>query len=134
MSRQDVVLFTVALALLVLIAGQLWDGVLVTAFVAVVVFVAGQILQGFVLEPIQEQQRLIGEVAHALLFYANRGPEGVELGTFTPEHLHETSHHLRDLAGRLRSSIFYIPFYSTVAWLVSSVPTKEDALEAATGW
>jgi len=114
-----------------------WDGALVTALFAVVVFVAGQILQRFVLEPIQEQRRLIGEVAHALLFYANRGPAGVQLGTFTLEDLRETSRHLRDLAGRLRSSIFYIPLYDTVARLVDSVPMREDALEAATqlvGW
>jgi len=115
-----------------------WDGALVTAILAVLVFVAGQILQRFVLEPIQEQTRLIGEISHALLFYANRVPEGVEIGTFTPEQLHEASHHLRDLAGRLRSSIFYVPFYDTLARVrFVPVPAKEDTLEAATqlvGW
>ena len=109
-----------------------WDGALATALIAVVVFVAGQILQRFVLEPIQEQRRLIGEVAHALLFYANRGPVGVEIGSYPAEDLHEAGRHLRDLAGRLRSSIFYIPLYATVSRLVDSVPSKEDALEAAT--
>ena len=114
-----------------------WDGALATALIAVVVFVAGQILQRFVLEPIQEQRRLIGEIAHALLFYANRDPVGVELGSYAAEDLYVASRHLRDLAGRLRSSIFYIPLYDTVARLVDSVPVKEDVLEAATqlvGW
>jgi hypothetical protein len=53
-----------------------WDGALATALIAVVVFVAGQILQRFVLEPIQEQRRLMGKIAHALLFYAKRDPVG----------------------------------------------------------
>ena len=99
------------------------DGALVTAFLAVIAFVAGQALLRFVAEPIQEQKRLIGEIAHALLFYANRDPEGVNMGTFTAEHVHEGSHHLRDLAGRLRSSLFYVLFYDTLARL-GFVPTK----------
>ncbi len=113
-----------------------WAGVLATAFFAVFVFVIGQVLQRFVLEPIQEQRRLIGEVAHALLFYADRDPKGVELGTFTVADLHEASRHLRDLAGRLRSSIFFVPYYDTMArrgW----VPARGHVLEAAaalTGW
>jgi hypothetical protein len=113
-----------------------WAGVLGTAVVAVLVFVAGQVLQRFVLEPIQEQRRLIGEVAHALLFYANRGPMGVKLGTYTVEDLHEASRHLRDLAGRLRSSLFFVPYYDTMARL-GWVPARGNVLEAAaalTGW
>jgi len=113
-----------------------WVGVFATAISAVLVFVAGQIVQRFVIEPVQEQKRLIGEIAHVLLFYANRGPEGVEMGTFTAEHIHEASHHLRNLAGRLRSSLFYVPFYDALA-LLGRVPKKYDVLEAAkllVGW
>jgi hypothetical protein len=109
-----------------------WDGALVAAVSAILVFTAGQIVQRFFLEPIQEQQRLIGEVAHALLFYANRGPYG-----FTQEELNETRDHLRGLAGQLRASIFYIPLYDTVVRLSARVPQKENVLEAATqlvGW
>jgi hypothetical protein len=111
-------------------------GVFATAISAVLVFVAGQIVQRFVIEPVQEQKRLIGEIAHVLLFYANRGPEGVEVGTFTPEHIHEASHHLRNLAGSLRSTLFYVPFYDLLA-LLGRVPKKYDVLEAAqqlVGW
>jgi hypothetical protein len=42
-----------------------------TVFGALVVFVLTQSFLKLVLEPIQEQKKLIGEVAHALLFYAN---------------------------------------------------------------
>jgi len=113
-----------------------WFGTLLTAILGVLVFVAGQAILRFVVEPVQEQKRLIGEVTHALLFYANRGPIGVELGSYPAEHLYEASAHLRDLAGRLRASVFYVPFYDSLARL-GVVPTKEDALEAAAqlvGW
>jgi hypothetical protein len=86
-----------------------------TALLAVLVFVLTQSFLKLALEPVQEQRRLLGEVAHALLFYANRGPMGVELGLYTIDDLHETSRHLRNLAGRLRSSLFFIPFYDRLA-------------------
>lgn len=108
-----------------------WDGALVTAVLAILVFVVGQAVLRFAVEPIQEQKRLIGEVAHALLFYANRGSYG-----FSHEELRETRDHLRGLAGQLRSSIFYVPFYGTLE-RVGWVPKRDDVLEAATqlvGW
>lgn len=108
-----------------------WDGILVTALLAVLVFVVGQAVLRFVLEPVQEQRRLIGEVAHALLFYGNRGPYG-----FTPEELDETRDHLRGLAGRLRASLFNIPSYDALARL-GWVPKRADVIEASTqlvGW
>lgn len=107
------------------------SGPLLTAILAVFVFAVGQAVLRFVLEPIQEYKKLIGEVAHALLFYANRGPYG-----FTLEQLEETANDLRGMSGRIRSSIFYVPFYDTIA-LMGFIPKKSDALEAATqlvGW
>ena len=47
---------------------------IVTALLAVLVFVLTQSFLKLVLEPVQEQLKLIGEVAHALLFYANLVP------------------------------------------------------------
>lgn len=46
----------------------------VAAVLAVFVFVLTQSFLKLVLEPVQEQRRLIGEVAHALLYYANVMP------------------------------------------------------------
>jgi hypothetical protein len=43
----------------------------------VIVLVAGQILGKFFLEPIQEQARLIGEIANTLILYGNTG-SGIE--------------------------------------------------------
>ena len=68
-----------------------------------------------VLEPIQDQRKLIGDVAHALLFYKNvYHPE-----SFGPpddrrrDELDEARKTLRGLAGRLRASLWTIPFYNT---------------------
>ena len=109
-----------------------WDGALVTAFLAVLVFLAGQAVLRFVFEPIQEQRRLIGEVAHALLFYANvyhlhafKQPDEEQ-----QEDLAEAKKALRALAGRLRASLWVVPFYDPLARL-GWVPKKEHVLEAA---
>lgn len=42
-----------------------------TALFGVLVFVLGQAAQRFVVEPIQDQRKVIGEVAFALLMFAN---------------------------------------------------------------
>lgn len=91
-----------------------------------------------VLEPIQDQRKLIGDVAHALLFYKNvYHPE-----SFGPpddrrrDELDEARKTLRGLAGRLRASLWTIPFYNTLARL-GRVRNTEDVLEASTqliGW
>ncbi len=113
-------------------------GALLTASLAVLVFVVGQAVLRFVLEPILEQRKLIGDVAHALLFYANV----VHLDTWGPpdeqrrKELDDARITLRGLAGRLRASLWTVPFYDTLARL-GRVPSKKDVLEAATqlvGW
>jgi hypothetical protein len=103
----------------------------VTALLAVLVFVFTQSFLKLVLEPIQEQKKLIGEVAHALLFYANVGPVGA-----SEEERSRAREALRGLAGQLRASLWTIPFYDTLARM-GRVPKREDLLEASTqlvGW
>jgi hypothetical protein len=111
----------------------------IAAAAAFLLFVITQSILRFIIEPIQEQRKLIGDVAHALLFYANVYHH---LGAFGPpdearrEELDEARKALRGLAGRLRASLWTVPFYNTLAWL-GRVPKREDVLEAATqlvGW
>ena len=111
--------------------------VFVTAFIAIFVFVAGQALLRFVVEPIQEQRRLIGEVASALFIYANviRFEEGVEQGKIeirgaSEEEFIETNKALRELAGRLRASLWSVPFYDTLAFM-GRRPKKYEVLEVS---
>ena len=105
---------------------------IVTALLAVLVFVVTQSFLKLVLEPIQEQRKLIGEVAHALLFYANvyhlhmvKLPDEER-----KQELEETRKALRELAGRLRASLWTIPFCDTLA-LLRRVPKREDVLKAS---
>lgn len=115
----------------------------VTAVLAVLVFVLTQSFLVLVLEPVREQRRLIGEVANALLFYANTMPvESTEWGgrVYTVgserEELDEARNALRGLAGRLRGSLWSIPFYDALA-LAGFVPKLADVLEASNhlvGW
>ena len=111
---------------------------IITALLAVLVFVFTQSFLKPALEPIQEQKKLMGEVAHALLFYANVFYVG--RGELKNEHrreeLEEARKVLQGLAGRLRTSLWTVPFYDTLARL-GLVPKKEDVLEASTqlvGW
>jgi hypothetical protein len=113
--------------------------VLGTALLAVLVFVVGQYVLRFVFEPIQEQRKVIGDIAHALLFYANV----YEIKTLPPQQdearrdeIAQAMGALRDLAARLRASIWTIPFYDALA-LLGRVPKKTDVLEASAalvGW
>jgi hypothetical protein len=114
-----------------------------TAVLAVLVFVLTQGFLMLVLEPVREQRRLIGEVANALLFYANVMPmESMEWGgqVYTVgaerDELEEARKALRELAGRLRGSLWSIPFYDLLA-LTGFVPKLADVLEASNqlvGW
>ena len=45
--------------------------VIIAAALALIAFVITQSILKFVIEPIQEQRKLIGEVANALVVYAN---------------------------------------------------------------
>ncbi|MCX6705136.1 MAG: hypothetical protein NT162_02250 [Candidatus Woesebacteria bacterium] len=44
----------------------------ITTLLGFVVYVIGQVLTKFIIEPIQDQRRIIGEIADALIFYANK--------------------------------------------------------------
>jgi hypothetical protein len=97
---------------------------LLGAALALILFIITQIILKFVIEPIQEQRRLIGEVAQALSLYSNVHDvhrEGVE----------ETRRALRSLSGRLWASLWAIPFYDAFA-LLGRVPKATDVMEAAT--
>jgi len=114
------------------------SGALATALLAVLAFVVGQAILRFVVEPIQDQRRVIGEIAYALLFYANV----YHLDQFNrPDEqrraeLEEARAALRGLAGRLQASLWTVPVYD--AWaLIGWVRKKGDVLTATrelTGW
>ena len=94
------------------------------AALALILFVITQGVLKFVIEPIQEQRRLIGEVAHELsmhYYIQDVQKNGVE----------EVRKTLRSLSARLWVSLWAIPFYNTFAQ-VGVVPELEDVVAAST--
>ena len=77
----------------------------ITVVLGFVIFVLGQIAQRFFLEPIQEQKRVIGEITHAVVQYANVSDKS------PPEIRLEAHQELRDLAARLNATLRTIPLY-----------------------
>src|SRR5215203_2679649 len=105
-----------------------------TVLAGVLVFTVGQAIQRFVLEPIQEQRRVIGEIASALLFLGNVGPpptslpDGIKL--LLPEEPEQASRTLRSLASRLRATLWTVPFYNACAFF-RLVPRRAVILDAS---
>jgi hypothetical protein len=107
-----------------------------------VVLVLGQWVQRFIMEPIQEQRRVVGEIAHALTFDANVGyiPGEEHLDEDyrkkLKERVDETHLRLRGLAARLSATLWTVPFYAFFerrGW----VPSADDVNVASTeliGW
>ncbi|MBA3872320.1 MAG: hypothetical protein H0X30_24520 [Anaerolineae bacterium] len=99
-----------------------------TAFFAVVVYVVGQFIQHFLLEPIQEQRKVIGDVAFAIVFYANAGIIFTEEDIATKQ---KDKAEIRKLASQLRATLYTVPFYSVLAFL--RIVPKRNALMKASG-
>jgi hypothetical protein len=102
-----------------------------TVFGGAVVLVVGQIVQRFYLEPIQEQRRIIGEIAYALIYDAN-----VVRELFAEERVEETVARRRRLASSLRATVRTIPsygFFARQGW----VPPADNVMRASMeliGW
>lgn len=110
-----------------------------TVLAGVVVFVVGQAIQRFILEPIQEQRRIIGDIANALVFLANVGPlpEWAPAGDLVlPASHEEASRTIRSLAARLRATLWTIPLYNWWAGLRLIPPRAaiDTASQQLIGW
>jgi hypothetical protein len=110
---------------------------ILTALLAVVVFVLTQSFLKLVLEPIQDQRTLIGEVASALTLYERaytlrvvRADGGEALFGGSLEEAREAEKALRALGGRLQASLWSVPLYDVFA-LIRVVPKLVDVVVAA---
>lgn len=92
--------------------------------------VVGQVVQRFVIEPIQEHRQVIGEIAHALTFDGN-------VGMMSPKERRDEAHlRLRQLAARLRATLWTVPRYEVFQRLRFVTPA-DRVTEASTdlvGW
>ncbi len=73
-----------------------------TTLLGLVAFVLGQFALKLIVEPTQEQARIVGEVVHALTYYRSVSSETSRFG---PEGIEEARRTYRDLAARLRMNI-----------------------------
>ncbi len=97
------------------------------AVVGVSLFIIGQVVQRFVLDPVVELRKTVGEVGFAMTFYSDvmHNPYKVE-----PLELTEACKAIRRLASLLRSQSRVIPVYSWMArrgW----VPCREQIHEVS---
>lgn len=115
------------------------------AVLALIVFVITQSILKFVIEPIQEQRKLIGEIANAFVAYADvpvdLSPkefydEKAEGMAAQRERVAETRQELRKLSGRLRATLWAIPFYKLLSRvkLIPKVADIDKASDGLIGW
>ena len=93
----------------------------------VLVFVIGQLLVKFAIEPMHEYRKLCGEIADALVFYANVTARytGIQ-----KELLEEAQCTYRRLAGQLYARAHVIRLYPVWAF-VRLVPRRKDLAQAS---
>jgi len=96
--------------------------VAITALAAIVVFVIGEIVGKWLIEPIQNQRKMIGEVAFVLKFYANYDAE-----ITSKDLLKEGMIKIRCLSGELDKSLVLIPCYRLLS-LFRVIPKRETIL------
>jgi hypothetical protein len=97
----------------------------ITVILGYLVFVLGQFTQRLCIEPIQEQKRVIGEIAYLLDYYGNVASASKAGLT------EEASRELRRLAGELRSTLRTVLGYRFFAFL-GVVEKKDDVIRATT--
>lgn len=83
----------------------------ITIIGGVLIYVLGQIMMKFIIDPLQKQKLLIGEIAADLIFYAdiiaNPGDDNIERRK-------EAKKQLRQKASLLRSYTYLIPSYQSL--------------------
>ncbi len=96
--------------------------VFLTVLSGVLVYVVGQVFVKFVIDPIQAFYKVIGEVGHTLIYYAN-----VYCNTRSCNETlrQEASAALRRLSSQLYSTAYAIPWYGVWAKLRFLHPYKD---------
>ena len=88
-----------------------------TVISGVIVFVLGQIILHMFIEPIQEQRKIVGEIANVTFYWANAWRRTDLTGEALTEHikfLEDASDSVRKIASRLQASTSIIPMYGAL--------------------
>lgn len=103
-----------------------------TTLLGFLVYVSGQIITAFYIEPIHDQRRVIGEIADAIIFYANKYhyyplsifPSNLVRDDKTKDQKEIISDSIRKLGTGLISKTHMIPLYEVFAFLHIVKPMK----------
>lgn len=98
-----------------------------TIFGGIIVLVVGRLTEHFLIEPVHQLRRAIGDTAHALIFYASQYSNP---GTGAHEVMTRASDHLRDLASTLRSTAQVLPLYG-LCHRVGLLPRRSNVKQAS---
>jgi hypothetical protein len=117
-----------------------WSTASQTVLLGAAVFVSGQVIMRFIIEPILDQRRTIGEIAVADLFLANLSHVAQHKALSRPVQYSEdplqSASHLRQLASRLLASLWTIPGYRL--WSTFGIVPKRVKIQQASkdlvGW
>lgn len=98
-----------------------------TVLSGLAVYVIGQLLLKFVIEPVHETGKTIGEISHSLILFANviSNP-----GVPSKEKMDEASDRFRKLSGLLHTHLFLVPWYGVTAGIFR-LPARNKVLTAA---
>lgn len=111
---------------------NIWEILFTSALTVIAgtgVYTLGQLIAKFIIEPIHKQKEVIGDIADALVFYANVYSNP---GIHAKEKVDEASKRFRQLSGLLRARSYLIPSYDRMAKM-KLVLLRTDIEKAASG-
>jgi len=99
-----------------------------TVLSGTLVFIIGQTVQKFILEPIQQYKKIVGEIDNKLKFYANI----LTNKGFSQKMLVKVTNTIRDLSCNFESSYKQIPLTGFFS-LLRIIESKKDVAKVAQG-
>ena len=97
-----------------------------TILAGVTIFVLGQVFLKMVIDPVQKLKSTLGEIAHALVYYASVYGNP---GSLPPERSQEAYERLRDLSSQLAGDLRVIPLFS-ITRFIFFLPARESLISA----
>ena len=101
-----------------------------TILVGVSIFVTGQIIIKFIIDPIHEFRKILGEIKYELIFHA----QAIQTPVGAKEKEDEASNVLRKLSCHLLSRTFAIPFYRAISLIMPKFLPPKKNIDDASKW
>jgi hypothetical protein len=111
---------------------NIWEILLTSALTVItgtLVYSLGQLISKFVIDPIHKQKEAIGDIADALVYYADVYSNP---GIGRKEKIEEAHKRFRQLSGLLRARSYLVPSYDRMA-KIKLAPLRSDIERASNG-